>query len=149
MAVMLTCCFPKWVVCFLCCLAENWYDQRSSPTASVGGQVARERAHTTNVVFGHNSCHFSLFKLQVGAKESCDCGQHDACSAEVQKIGGAQHQDFERGLPPYYYSGPTQLSFRERTGSGVVCVVWPCPSSTLRCTVICYVKCIYVFVWLS
>ena len=75
----------------------------------------------------------------LAAAMSCGCveverwaGQAKGCDAGMHKR--AQHQDFERGLPPYYYSGPTQLSFRERTGSGVVCVVWPCPAVRRRNT---------------
>eukprot|EP00952_Eustigmatos_sp_NYUAD-ZCMA_P014702 57112-Eustigmatos_ZCMA.PRE.1 len=37
------------------------------------GWVARERAHTTIVFVGHNSCIFALFWLQNGATESYEC----------------------------------------------------------------------------
>ena len=36
-----------------------------------------------------------------------------------------QHQDFARGLPPYYYPGQKVLNFADRTGCGALTFVWP------------------------
>src|SRR4029434_5161177 len=42
-----------------------------------------------------------------------------------EKKKSLQHLVFPGGLPSKYYPGPTLLSFRDRTRSGVLSVVWP------------------------
>ena len=36
-----------------------------------------------------------------------------------------QHPDFARGHPPHYYPGRNVLDFADRTGCGILTIVWP------------------------
>ena len=43
----------------------------------------------------------------------------------AEEIKKEQHLDFARGPPPHYYPDQNVLDFADRTGCGILTIVWP------------------------
>ena len=59
--------------------------------------------------------------------------QHSSSQSNNKNEKRDGHQGFPRGHPPQYWPGPTMLDFGDRTGTGILTVVWPIPSNQPTC----------------